>query len=87
MKTKLKIKILESCVLSVLTYGAQTWSLTKTNRLLLASNKILYKICSLKYLVGCTITEKIEKYQKAEIILLSTFLVTFLPCHNAGLIW
>ncbi len=28
MKTNLKIKILESCMLSVLTYEAQTWSLT-----------------------------------------------------------
>ncbi len=28
MKTKLKLKILESCVLSVPTYRAQTWSLT-----------------------------------------------------------
>ncbi len=28
MKTKLKIQILENCVLSILTIGAQTWSLT-----------------------------------------------------------
>ncbi len=28
IKTKLTIKILDSCVMSVLTYGAQTWSPT-----------------------------------------------------------
>jgi len=30
MSTKLKIEVLEACTIPTLTYGTQTWSLTKT---------------------------------------------------------
>ncbi len=50
MKRKLKLKILESCVLSVLTYGAQTWSLTnrQLQRLTTTQNSMMRSILGIK---------------------------------------
>ncbi len=50
MKTKLKLKILESCVLLVLTYGAQTWSLTnrQLQRLTTTQNSMIRTILGIR---------------------------------------
>lgn len=49
---KMKINVLESCVYSVLTYGAQTWSLTKQQilRIKRTQNAMLRKILGVKLL-------------------------------------
>ena len=39
LNLKMKIKILESCVLPVLSYGAQTWSLTKSQTIKLQNTQ------------------------------------------------
>ncbi len=46
MKNEQKVKILDSCVMPALTYGAQTWSLTKRQmqRLISAQNSMLRNI-------------------------------------------
>lgn len=50
MKLPTKIKILDSCVIPSLTYGAQTWALTKTqrHRLQVTQNRMLRSILNVK---------------------------------------
>ena len=52
MRKSRKIKIFQSCVIPVLTYGAQTWALTKSNinRLRRTQNSMLRSIFGIKIL-------------------------------------